>query len=164
MLDSTAGDKLKKVVLKKEINHYLSKLAKTRNKEEFYKEFDIILKGLYKFAGPNESAMENVRKAFQKRHPMADLSRILLQDRLSKVSRENLAENFFVDWVTEAKKREKLKEESFKAPWFFVVSPTSACNLNCYGCYAHEYKKTEGLSYATLNRILNEAKNLGIRF
>jgi len=163
MLDSTAA-KLKKVALKKEINHYLSRLAKTKNEEEFYRKFDIILQGLYKFAGPNRSAMENVEKAFQRKHPMTDLGRILLQDRLSKVSRERLANNFFVDWVTGAKKREKLKEESFKAPWFFVISPTSACNLNCYGCYAHEYKKTEGLSFATLDRILNEAESLGIRF
>jgi len=156
--------KLKKEIVRREINHYLSRLSRTSDEDEFYKEFDYILKGLDKFAGNNESAMNNVRKAFQRKHPMTQLARYLLQDRLSKISRERLAQNFFVDWVTESKKREKLEEEGFKAPWFFVVSPTYACNLNCYGCYAHEYKRGQGLSYATLSRIIREANELGIRW
>lgn len=156
--------KLKKKILERRIYHYLTRLARTQNEKDYYEEFDIILTGLYKFAGPNRTAMENVCRAFQKRHPLTKLSRLLLQDRLSKLSRERLAKNFFCDWVMEAKKREKLEEEGFKAPWFFVISPTNACNLNCYGCYAHEYPRGQGLSYATLDRILREAKILGIRF
>jgi len=158
------GTELKKKLLEHQIYRYLTRLAITQNEEDFYNEFEVILKGLYKFAGPNRSALENVMKAFQKRHPLTNLARLLLQKRLSKIARERLAKNFFCDWVTEAKKREKLEEEGFKAPWFFVVSPSNACNLNCYGCYAHEYKKGEGLSYATLDRILKEARELGIRF
>jgi len=158
------GSGLKKRLLQHQINHYLARLARTQNEEEFYSEFDILLKGLYRFAGPNKSAMESVRKAFESKHPLADLSRLLLQERISKVTREKLAKNFFCDWVMEAKKRERLEEEGFKAPWFFVISPTNACNLNCYGCYAHEYEKGEGLSYATFDRILREAKQLGIYF
>jgi len=158
------GGKMKKSVLKWEINRILGRLARTESKDEFYEEFDEILQGLYSFAGPNRAAMDNVKKAFQQRHPWAELSRILLQDRISKVTREKLAENFFCDWVMEAKKRDKLEETSFKAPWFFVISPTVACNLHCYGCYAHEYSRTQGLSYQTLDRILREAKELGIRF
>jgi len=156
--------RLKKKILEREIYHYLTRLAKTENEKDYYEEFDLILTGLYKLAGPNRTAMENVRQAFQRRHPLTELSRLILQDRLSKVSREKLAKNFFCDWVMEAKKREKLEEESFKAPWFFVISPTNTCNLNCYGCYAHEYSRGQGLSYATLDRIIREAKSLGIRF
>lgn len=158
------GSELKKKLLEHQIYRYLTRLALTQNEKDFYSEFDIILKGLYKFAGSNRSALENVMKAFQRRHPLTNLARLLLQKRLSKLARERLAKNFFCDWVTEAKKREKLEEEGFKAPWFFVISPSNACNLNCYGCYAHEYKKGQGLSYATLDRILKEAKELGIRF
>ncbi|MBA7656952.1 GTP 3',8-cyclase [subsurface metagenome] len=158
------GSGLKKRLLQHQINHYLARLASTQNEEEFYGEFDIVLKGLYRFAGPNKSAMESVRKAFENKHPLADLSRLLLQERMSKVTRERLAKNFFCDWVMEAKKRERLEEDGFKAPWFFVISPTNACNLNCYGCYAREYEKGQGLSYATFDRILREAKELGIYF
>ena len=153
------GSGLKKRLLQHQINHYLARLARTQNEEEFYNEFDIILRGVHRFAGPNKSAIENVRRAFQSRHSLADLSRLLLQERMSKVTRERLAENFFCDWVMEAGKRERLEEEGFKAPWFFVISPTNACNLNCYGCYAREYEKGEGLSYATFDRILREGES-----
>jgi len=155
---------LKKKALGWQVNRYLTRLAETKDEEEFYREFDNILKGLYMFAGPNRSAVENVRKALQRRHPMLRLAPLLLQKRLSRMAREKLAENFFVDWIVNAKKREKLEEEGFKAPWFFVVSPTYACNLNCYGCYAHEYKRGEGLSCEAFSRILREAKELGIRW
>jgi len=155
---------LKKKLLERQIYRYLTRLATTQNEEDFCNEFNIILKGLHRLAGPNKPALEAVMKAFERRHPFAELARLLLQKRLSKISRERLAKNFFCDWVTEAKKRERLEEEGFKAPWFFVISPTNACNLNCYGCYAHEYERGQGLSYATLDRILTEARQLGIRF
>ncbi|HEB35217.1 MAG TPA: radical SAM protein [Candidatus Aminicenantes bacterium] len=155
---------LKKKILEHQIYRYLSRLALTRNEDDFYSEFDTVLKGLYKFAGPNKPALENVMRAFQRKHPLTELARLILQKRLSKVARERLARNFFCDWITEAKSREKLEEEGFKAPWFFVISPTNTCNLNCYGCYAHEYQKGQGLSYATLDRIVKEAKELGVRF
>jgi len=157
-------ERIKKRILTRKIFTYLERLANTKNKNEFYEKLDVILAELYKRAGPNKSAIENVRKAFRVRHPFADLARLILQERVSKITRERLAKNFFGDWVMEAKKRERLKEEGFKAPWFFVISPTNACNLNCYGCYAHEYEKGQGLSYAELGRILNEAKKLGIHF
>jgi len=156
--------KFKKKVIEQQIYRYLSQLADTESEEEFYQKFGDILKGLYKFACPNKSAMENVRKAFQRKHPMTRVAMLLLQKGLSKVAREKLAKNFFIDWVTEAKEREKLEEEGFKAPWFFVISPTYACNLHCAGCYAYEYKKSEGLSYPAFSRILKEANEVGIRW
>ena len=164
MSSKPLGTKVTKTVVKWEIKRLLSQLASTRNEKEFYQKFDKILQGLYKFAGPNQAAMENVAKAFRQRHPWSELSRVLLQEQLSKITRERLAENFFCDWVTEAKKRDKLEENHFKVPWFFVISPTVACNLHCYGCYAHEYSRGQGLSYQTLDRILREAEELGIRF
>ena len=103
------GSGLKKRLLQHQINHYLARLASTQNEEEFYGEFDIVLKGLYRFAGPNKSAMESVRKAFENKHPLADLSRLLLQERMSKVTRERLAKNFFCDWVMEAKKKGEVR-------------------------------------------------------
>lgn len=156
--------KLKKSMLQLWINRVLKKLAQTQNEEEYYQKFDQILKGLLRFAGPNRQAVENVRKAFKEKHPMAELSRLLLQKRLSRTTRERLARNFFCDWVMEAKKRDRLEEEGYKIPWFFVISPTNACNLHCYGCYAYEYPKGQGLSYQALDRILREAKEIGIRW
>ncbi|SHH30479.1 Radical SAM superfamily enzyme, MoaA/NifB/PqqE/SkfB family [Thermosyntropha lipolytica DSM 11003] len=47
-------------------------------------------------------------------------------------------------------------------PWAILMDPTAACNLKCTGCWAAEYEKTSSLDYQTLNRIIEEGKELGI--
>lgn len=59
--------------------------------------------------------------------------------------------------------REKhAKELGVSVPSLILVDPTSACNLNCEGCWAGEYKKTDKLEPELLDRIFKEAKELGI--
>ncbi len=50
-----------------------------------------------------------------------------------------------------------------KIPLNLLIDPTSACNLQCKGCWAADYEKTQQLSYDTLDRICGEAVKLGIR-
>ena len=45
-------------------------------------------------------------------------------------------------------------------PWFLVISPGHACNLNCPGCYADSGHGTTHLEWAILDRIITEAKEL----
>ncbi len=54
--------------------------------------------------------------------------------------------------------------EGFYPPYFFVISPTTGCNLRCTGCYAGQYGGHRELSHELVRRILNEAKELGIFF
>jgi MoaA/NifB/PqqE/SkfB family radical SAM enzyme len=49
-------------------------------------------------------------------------------------------------------------------PWTMLIDPTSACNLNCEGCWAGEYNKSDSLDFATIDRIITEAKEMGIYF
>jgi MoaA/NifB/PqqE/SkfB family radical SAM enzyme len=49
-------------------------------------------------------------------------------------------------------------------PWTILIDPTSACNLNCIGCWAGKYKKSDSLEVDTINRIISEAKEMGIYF
>ena len=49
-------------------------------------------------------------------------------------------------------------------PGFFVMSPTMRCTLKCRGCYSGIYPKDEVLSYEEMDRILDEARELGIYF
>lgn len=62
---------------------------------------------------------------------------------------------------------------AFKRKWFqwkhgyaiplnLLIDPTSACNLNCIGCWAAGYQKSDGLSYEKLDEILTDARKLGI--
>ncbi|MGB9793123.1 MAG: radical SAM protein, partial [Thermacetogeniaceae bacterium] len=47
-------------------------------------------------------------------------------------------------------------------PFTILIDPTSACNLKCTGCWAGEYSKHDELEPELLDRILQEAKELGI--
>lgn len=49
-------------------------------------------------------------------------------------------------------------------PWAILMDPTSACNLQCKGCWAAEYDKTDSMDYALLDRIIREGKELGVYF
>src|SRR6056297_3293927 len=49
-------------------------------------------------------------------------------------------------------------------PWTILIDPTSACNLSCEGCWAGEYDKSDTLEFDTIDRIITEAKEMGIYF
>ncbi len=53
-------------------------------------------------------------------------------------------------------------EEHIHVPYTFLIDPTSACNLKCTGCWAGEYTKHDQLEPELFDRILTEAKELGI--
>jgi len=75
------------------------------------------------------------------------------------------AGSFFVNsLLTGARRREAFQQrEGFPPPYFFVISPTTRCNLNCYGCYASEFGHVE-LEADLVRRVLNEAREIGIFF
>ncbi len=49
-------------------------------------------------------------------------------------------------------------------PWLILMDPTSACNLQCKGCWAAEYGHTLSLTYEELDDIITQGKELGIYF
>ena len=96
---------------------------------------------------------------------------ILLQgrramSRCAKPCFTKFAENLIVnEFILANSKREDFHDRyGFDPPFFFVLSPTMRCNLNCYGCYAGEYNKEEELSTDQIHRLLNEARDIGIYF
>ncbi len=63
------------------------------------------------------------------------------------------------------KKREAfIKQYGVRPLSFLVISPSMRCNLRCYGCYAGEYTKADDLSWETLNRVVGEARDMGVVF
>lgn len=96
---------------------------------------------------PNVSAF--VRRMFAEIHP-----RLL----------RGVVFNWFVNWVLFGqpiilRMSQKL---GVHIPFFFLVDPKSKCNLKCVGCWAGEYPKTDVISFERLDRLLEEAKELGI--
>ena len=47
-------------------------------------------------------------------------------------------------------------------PLALLIDPTSACNLNCIGCYAAGYARGDGLSFGELDSIVTQAERLSI--
>ncbi|NLB53378.1 MAG: radical SAM protein, partial [Syntrophomonadaceae bacterium] len=63
------------------------------------------------------------------------------------------------------KRQNKAKEKhGCNIPWAILLDPTSACNLNCIGCWASEYGNQMNMDYPTLDNIIRQGKALGIYF
>lgn len=56
------------------------------------------------------------------------------------------------------------KEVGFDVPTLVVVSPTERCPLRCYGCYAAEHPNTKDLTFEVFDRLVMQAKEMGIYF
>ncbi|AZO94977.1 radical SAM protein [Halocella sp. SP3-1] len=80
--------------------------------------------------------------------------------------RDGLLMNFFVNAVILGIPYQyELSEELGTAvPWTILIDPTSACNLNCNGCWAGKYNKKDTLEFEVVDRVIVEAKKLGIYF
>jgi len=108
---------------------------------------------------------KGMKEFFATGHPSVELAKSIIS-RLSPTCRDKLIENFFLnESLLGAYKREEiLCQTGVEPPYFMVISPTMRCNLSCYGCYAGEYEKNKGLEFELVDRIINEAKELGIYF
>lgn len=60
--------------------------------------------------------------------------------------------------------RRRNRRELVDYPHLMVLSPTMRCNLHCAGCYSAHYERTDALTTEDLDRVLAQAKELGIRF
>ncbi|MCL4378352.1 MAG: radical SAM protein [Actinobacteria bacterium] len=74
----------------------------------------------------------------------------------------NLINNAMVQG--QPRRQEFAKKYGINPPNHLVISPTMACNLRCFGCYAWEYSKKNDLPYDVCNRIIEEANAIGIYF
>ncbi len=84
---------------------------------------------------------------------------------LSLESRRRIAANLiFNEFTIGYTIRREHSTDGNWVPAFFVMSPTMRCNLSCRGCYSGIYRKDEALSYEEMDRILEEARELGIYF
>ncbi len=70
----------------------------------------------------------------------------------------NLFENF-----SKSKDMEiKMMKEGIRIPKALIISVTIKCNLNCTGCYSRGRQADKELSLEEIDRLINEAKALGI--
>ena len=79
---------------------------------------------------------------------------------------KNMVSNFFVNAsIAGMKKQEECREKyDCNIPWAILMDPTSACNLQCTGCWAAEYGNKLNMSYEEMDAIINQANELGTYF
>jgi len=114
----------------------------------------------------DKEVIRYLRAVFQKKHPSVQLARDIM-GRLSPNSRERLLNNLMLNTLVignSLRENDLYEQEGFVPPLLLVISPTMRCNLNCYGCYAGEYVQDFGLPFELIDRIISEAKELGIYF
>lgn len=118
---------------------------------------------------PDNSVATGVRyitNAFENKHPALNVAKKILTQTHPNV-RKKIIENWMVNGllVGTNKRDEYKRKHGIHVPALLVISPTMQCNLNCYGCYAGEYSQTHGgLSFELVDRIITEAKEMGIHF
>ena len=84
---------------------------------------------------------------------------------LSPSYRKKIVRNLIYNaYIYGAKKRHDMSTNDNWVPGLFVMSPTMRCNLHCTGCYAGLYEKDGDLPESEVDRILGEARDLGIYF
>lgn len=64
-----------------------------------------------------------------------------------------------VGWKTQEEYREKY---NCNIPWAILLDPTSACNLNCTGCWAAEYGNKLNLTFDEIDSIITQGKEMGV--
>jgi MoaA/NifB/PqqE/SkfB family radical SAM enzyme len=78
--------------------------------------------------------------------------------------RKMFLQNFIINAsIVGRKKQSQISEkEKCNVPWAILMDPTSACNLNCIGCWGAEYGNKLSMNLETLDKIIKEGKELGI--
>ncbi len=113
----------------------------------------------------HKTQLRQLRELFYQGHPALELGRRVLK--LNPNCRKHIISGLGVNatWVGEQKRQEFWRREGLVPPWLMVISPLMRCNLRCLGCYAGEYPRTDDpMDFATLDRIVTEAKEMGTYF
>ncbi len=113
----------------------------------------------------NKETVGNLIKIFESGHPGIEFAKKLFTHPNKKCVNK-LVENFLINniLVGSGKRDEIELREGLRPPYFLVLSPTMRCNLNCLGCSTREYTTENDLPFETINRVISEAKHLGMYF
>jgi MoaA/NifB/PqqE/SkfB family radical SAM enzyme len=106
-----------------------------------------------------------IQKDFSQKGPWSKMLKKLMSD-TNSTTLEGFFDNFVINQciLAEELRQRFEKKEKFSAPWFMAISPSMRCNLRCVGCYAGKYSKKDDLPYNHYDRLICEAKSIGIYF
>jgi MoaA/NifB/PqqE/SkfB family radical SAM enzyme len=162
----TAGQAIKKVALTKTVEWAIGYLEKDPERN-LKKVVDVLYNASNTFNLPPvfKDQLKGVKTLVDNNRPGAQLVINLLKDTKPEVAKK-LAVNFVVNaaWWGVPIQRSTTQKEGFNVPWFMLVDPTEKCNYNCIGCWAGSYDRAHELSFERFDKLMQEAKELGIYF
>ena len=106
-----------------------------------------------------------IRRLIRDKHPGIEFPRRILRE-LHPNQRDKWISNLAINHLLNGtnKRKEWADQNGFYPPSTVVISPTMKCDLNCYGCYAGDYGKSQELTLDELDSILLQMKEMGIYF
>ncbi len=125
--------------------------------------FDLISKAA--ILPHHHDTISNVKSGFETNTNMKQLIDRVLEEIDPKIVQQ-LSMIFLLNAIlVGVPKQRRLSENfGFDVPWTLLIDPTSNCNLRCRGCWAGAYEKHHSLSFEEVDRLVEEAKELGIYF
>ncbi|BAH08357.1 radical SAM protein [Clostridium kluyveri] len=132
--------------------------------ENIYRLFALIKKAIRKDED-NLTKIEEVEKLYKTNPKVHELVINIIKDSNRKCKNKFFA-NFFGNavWYGMPKRKKILNERNVKIPFTILISPSMRCNLKCRGCYAASYSKNDDIPEKEVDRIIKEARDLGIYF
>ncbi len=111
-----------------------------------------------------QNFLNNLERAIEEERAFAKLF-LRVGKSMSPAYRKKIVRNLiYNEYIAGARKRNSLSTNDRWVPSLIVISPTMRCNLHCTGCYAGLYTKEGDLPESEIDRILAEARELGIYF
>ena len=144
---------------------FLAKIKSDRNFRLIYSSIAFLAEKLVK----KDYYIEKIRwikGLFDNNHPSLDAIKKILRG-TNPHHRKTIIKAFVINQLlvgTNKRKQFENQDDGFYPPGFFVISPSMKCNLRCYGCYAGSYKNDAELTFEEIDRVLNQAKEMGIYF
>ena len=150
----------KKYVGEKILQETLNYLAK--NPEQNIPKLAALIKKIAINKNHKETIETILRSYNQNSNTRKYINRVLTE--INPYIRQQMLSNFVINnWlIGVSQKKKKIEELGVNIPFTILIDPTSVCNLRCEGCWAGAQVKHDTLSYELLDRILTEAKELGI--
>jgi MoaA/NifB/PqqE/SkfB family radical SAM enzyme len=104
-----------------------------------------------------------IRELFRHGHPGLHIARRVVKD-TNPLHRHKIVQNVIINQLLMGtnKRKEFEARTGTYPPDALLISPTMRCDLNCYGCYAGYYPQDEDLPLEVMDRVITEAKEMGI--
>lgn len=131
------------------------------------KNVDKIFEAIKKLTKDEHSLeqIEFVQNYYTNNKPTNDLVQNILKTTDSKCLKKFFT-NFFANanWYAAPKRAKYMEKEDTKIPFVMLMSPSMRCPLHCKGCYASSFSKADDIPPEEVDRIIGEARDLGIYY